>query len=54
MEKERFIWSICIFCLKHMYIFFREKCGGVCTVWACEAVSHIHMPSPFISHLLLH
>lgn len=28
-----FVWNICIF-------FFREKCGGVCTVWACEPYTH--------------
>lgn len=43
MEKERFIWSICIFCLKHMYIFFVRN---VVECVRCGPVSHIHMPSP--------
>lgn len=39
-----FVWNICIF------FFVRNVVECV----RCGPVSHIHMPSPFISHLLLH
>lgn len=42
MIWERKVWSICIYFLFETYVFFffGEKCGGVCTVWACEPYTH--------------
>lgn len=40
MEKKGLEHMYLFFVWKYVYIFFREKCGGVCTVWACEPYTH--------------